>query len=162
MKNVFKKKFWVKWLFNYWSLTDFLINQCKPMFKKNYSLWSPFLTKYSECDLPWLLCLVGVWLKWVSWAVRYLDKPYWRAVWWMYGADLLECLTGWNVSRVRWAKVRMCGAGWTFWNATLVGVFPRPGQLKWEDVGTRKLLGDVTVLSHCQLPLSAVLCHCHL
>ena len=27
-----------------------------------------------------MLCLVGVWLKGVSWAVRYLYKPQWRAV----------------------------------------------------------------------------------
>ena len=37
-----------------------------------------------ESRLPWLdrvpLCLVGVGLKRVSWAVRYLDEPYWRAV----------------------------------------------------------------------------------
>ena len=34
--------------------------------------------------LPWLdralLCLVGVGLKWVYWAARYLDRPPWRAV----------------------------------------------------------------------------------
>ena len=30
------------------------------------------------------LCLVGVGLKSISWAVRYLDKPSWRAVVYVY------------------------------------------------------------------------------
>ena len=39
---------------------------------------------WSDSKLPWLdmflLCLDGVGLKQVSWAVRYLDKPQWKAV----------------------------------------------------------------------------------
>ena len=39
---------------------------------------------WSDSSLPWLdmvfLCVDGVGLKQVSWAVRYLDKPRWRAV----------------------------------------------------------------------------------
>ena len=38
----------------------------------------------SDIRLPWLdivlVCFDGVGLKRVSWAVRYLDKPQWRAV----------------------------------------------------------------------------------
>ena len=38
----------------------------------------------SDSRLPWLvmvvICLDGIGLKGVSWAVRYLDKPRWRAV----------------------------------------------------------------------------------
>ena len=39
---------------------------------------------WRESSLPWLdrilLWLVEVGLMWVSWAVRYLDKPWWTAV----------------------------------------------------------------------------------
>ena len=43
-----------------------------------------FNQDWDESRLKWLdivlLCLNGVRLKWVSWAVKYLDKPLWRAV----------------------------------------------------------------------------------
>ena len=44
-----------------------MIYQCKLMFSKKYHLWTPFLTKWSECDVDWisldslvilLLCLI--------------------------------------------------------------------------------------------------------
>ena len=39
---------------------------------------------WRESKLPWLervlLFLVEVWLMWVSWAVKYLDLPWWTAV----------------------------------------------------------------------------------
>ena len=37
----------------------FLINQCKMIFSKKYSLWTPFVTKCSESNLPCLVFFYG-------------------------------------------------------------------------------------------------------
>ena len=53
-KGIFKKKFLLIWVYNYWSyllIKLYCDKSVKTDVKKKYHMWIPFLTSRIECDL---------------------------------------------------------------------------------------------------------------